>query len=412
MPASMTLPDLASATTNSGVRSSALANWQATGWPGPRVESWRFTKLALLEGKTFAPAHDFADQPAGAGIDAAESIGAHILRFVNGVVDPSGIENAPEEVTISALAADEDAMSHLRQMVPPAHPVSDLSLAVMSAGVIIDIKGRVDTPLMLSFEGDGTAISAHPVVFVRLFEGSYLQLAEWHASTAGLSAPLTGIDIAAGARLEQVKVQTDGQATTHLAATGVTLGAGASIDGFSLSTGGRLARLETHVCFAGEGADCNLSAIYMGRGEQHQDITTYMDHAVPNCTSNQIIRGVLDDRSRGVYQGRVHVAPDAQKTDGQQMARALLLSRKAEVDAKPELEIYADDVVCAHGATVGELDATQLFYLTSRGIPKDVARAMLIEAFLIDTIETISNETLAAILRPVAQAWMAEQETL
>jgi Fe-S cluster assembly protein SufD len=219
------------------------------------------------------------------------------------------------------------------------------------------------------------------------------------------------MDIAAGARLEQVKVQTDGKATTHLAATGVMLGAGASIDGFSLSTGGRLARLETHVCFAGKGADCNLSAIYMGRGEQHQDITTYMNHAVPNCTSNQIIRGVLDDRSRGVYQGRVHVAPDAQKTDGQQMARALLLSRKAEVDAKPELEIYADDVVCAHGATVGELDATQLFYLTSRGIPQDVARAMLIEAFLIDTIETISNDTLASILRPVAEAWMAEQET-
>ena len=170
MPASMTLPDLASATAGSGVRASALANWQATGWPGPRVESWRFTKLALLEGQTFAPAHDFADQPAGAGMDAAASIGAHVLRFVNGVVDPSDIENAPEGVTISALATDEDAMSHLRQMVPPAHPVSDLSLAVMSAGIIIDIKGRVDMPLMLSFEGDGAATSAHPVVFVRLFD--------------------------------------------------------------------------------------------------------------------------------------------------------------------------------------------------------------------------------------------------
>ena len=148
----------------------------------------------------------------------------------------------------------------------------------------------------------------------------------------------------------------------------------------------------------------------MGRGEQHQDITTYMDHAVPNCNSNQIIRGVLDDQSRGVYQGRVHVAPDAQKTDGQQMARALLLSRKAEVDAKPELEIYADDVVCAHGATVGELDATQLFYLTSRGIPEDIARGMRGEAFLIDAIETIENERLAGLLRPVAEAWMAHEE--
>ena len=156
---------------------------------------------------------------------------------------------------------------------------------------------------------------------------------------------------------------------------------------------------------AGEFADCQLSAIYMGRGSQHQDVTTYMDHAVPNCTSNQIIRGVLDDTARGVYQGKVHVAPDAQKTDGQQMARALL-SRKAEVDAKPELEIYADDVICAHGATVGELDATQLFYLTSRGIPEDIARAMLVEAFLVDTIETIENETLAGLLRPVAESWL------
>jgi Fe-S cluster assembly protein SufD len=169
--------------------------------------------------------------------------------------------------------------------------------------------------------------------------------------------------------------------------------------------------LETHVALVGPGADCQLSAIYMGRGKQHQDITTYMDHAVAECTSNQIIRGVLDDSSRGVYQGRVHVAPDAQKTDGQQMARALLLSRKAEADAKPELEIYADDVVCAHGATVGELDATQLFYLTSRGIPYETARAMLIEAFLIDTIETIENDVLAGLLRPVAEAWLAGGET-
>ena len=121
-----------------------------------------------------------------------------------------------------------------------------------------------------------------------------------------------------------------------------------------------------------------------------------------------MIRGVLDDRARGVYQGKVRVAEDAQKTDGQQMSRALLLSRKAEVDAKPELEIYADDVVCAHGATVGELDATQLFYLTSRGIPEAQARAMLIEAFLIDAIDSVEIDSLSQILRSVATQWMAQ----
>ena len=121
-----------------------------------------------------------------------------------------------------------------------------------------------------------------------------------------------------------------------------------------------------------------------------------------------MIRGVLDDRARGVYQGKVRVAEDAQKTDGQQMSRALLLSRKAEVDAKPELEIYADDVVCAHGATVGELDATQLFYLTSRGIPEAHARAMLIEAFLIDAIDSVEIDSLSKILLNVATQWMAQ----
>ena len=153
-----------------------------------------------------------------------------------------------------------------------------------------------------------------------------------------------------------------------------------------------------------------LRVVVADRSSDHGAVAE-CEHAVQFEAPDLGVRGVLDDRSRGVYQGRVHVAPDAQKTDGQQMARALLLSRKAEVDAKPELEIYADDVVCAHGATVGELDATQLFYLTSRGIPEDIARGMLVEAFLIDAIETIENEMLAGLLRPVAEAWMAHEET-
>jgi Fe-S cluster assembly protein SufD len=161
---------------------------------------------------------------------------------------------------------------------------------------------------------------------------------------------------------------------------------------------------------AAESSDCRLSAIYLGRKSQHHDITTNMTHARGHCQSNQVIRGVLDDSARGVFQGKVHVAQDAQKTDGQQMSRALLLSRKAEADAKPELEIYADDVICAHGATVGELDENQLFYLKSRGISHNLARAMLIAAFLDDAVNVIENVDLAAILRPQVTAWMQEQE--
>ena len=412
MPESMMQPDLSAVPANGGVRGAALARWQETGWPGPRAEAWRYTSLARLSDVDLAPATGLAGGLAGPGAAAAAGINAHVIRFENGVVDPAGMSGLPGTVSVATLDGDEPAMARLADLAPAGHPVSDLSLAVMNGGIVMDVAGAVETPVMLMFEGDDAGASAHPAILVRLAPGASIQIAEWHQSAVGLAAPLIGYDIAAGARLEQVKVQAEGAATTHLAATGVALGEGASIAGFSLSTGGALARLETHVAMQGEGADCQLSAIYMGRGAQHQDITTYMDHAVANCTSNQIIRGVLDDSARGVYQGRVHVAPDAQKTDGQQMSRALLLSRKAEADAKPELEIYADDVVCAHGATVGELDATQLFYLTSRGIPFETARAMLIEAFLIDTIETIENELLAGLLRPVAEAWLAGKEAV
>ena len=236
--------------------------------------------------------------------------------------------------------------------------------------------------------------------------GASAVVGEWHQAAVGLSAPLVAIDVAADAALDYAKVQLDSHSTTHLAATGLRLGAGARFDGFQLSVGGKLARLETHVVLTGEDADCTLSAIYLGRNSQHHDITSNMAHNQGHCHSSQIIRGVLDDSARGVFQGKVYVAPDAQKTDGNQMSRALLLSRKAEANTKPELEIYADDVLCAHGATVGELDETQLFYLTSRGIRPETARAMLIDAFLQDAIDGIGNADLAAMLRPVVDQWM------
>ena len=406
MPGSMMLPDLGAMPPLDGVRGDAVARWQNAGWPGPRVEAWRFTKLDALTKMDLVPAADAAGDLGDAGATQANAMGAHLIRFDNGLVDAACLAALPAGVTARDLAEDETAMAALAEIAPQGHPVSDLSMAVMTSGLVLDVDGVVETPLMLLFEGAGDDASTHPVVYVRLAAAAKLQLAELHASSVALAAPLIGYDIGEGACLEQVKLQSESAATTHLSSTGVRLAEKASIAGFSLSVGGTLARLETHVTMAGEFADCQLSAIYMGRGSQHQDVTTYMDHAVPNCTSNQIIRGVLDDTARGVYQGKVHVAPDAQKTDGQQMARALLLSRKAEVNAKPELEIYADDVICAHGATVGELDATQLFYLTSRGIPEDIARAMLVEAFLVDTIETIENETLAGLLRPVAESWL------
>jgi len=382
MPESMMQPDLQDVAPVQGVRASALARWQERGWPGPKAEAWRFTRLASLDKLSLRPA------------DASLSAGM-------------------QDIAAAGMpAAAHVILTQMLDLLPADHPGTDLSMAAMTSGLLVDVAAgaKVTTPIILMFTGDSEAVSTHPVVLLRVGAAAEAVVADWHQSTVGLSAPLLGIDIADKARLDYAKIQSDGAATTHLAATGIKMGENAVLDGFQLSVGGCLARLEAHVELAAESSDCRLSAIYLGRNSQHHDITTNMTHAFGHCQSNQIIRGVLDDSARGVFQGKVHVAQDAQKTDGQQMSRALLLSRKAEADAKPELEIYADDVICAHGATVGELDETQLFYLTSRGISRDVARAMLISAFLDDAVDMIENADLAALLRPIVTDWMQAQK--
>lgn len=419
MLASTMQPNLDQISGLGGVRGAALARWQASGWPDAKAESWRFTRLGTAVARELAPATDAGQtgrefgRESGAEITAiATEMNAHVIRFYNGMLDIRSLDGLPGGISATqSLDADFEAIAaEVAGLAPADHPVGNLSLAVMSSGLRLSVKAgmNVEQPVLLAFEGDGDNVSAHPVVMVDVGIGGAAVIAEWHQSQTGLSAPLVALRLGNKARLDYAKVQAEGARNVHLAATGIALGEGSVFAGFSISAGGQLARLETHVTLTGETAECNLSAIYLGRDKQHHDITTYMDHAVGHCHSSQIIRGVLDDASRGVFQGKVHVAPDAQKTDGQQMSRALLLSRKAEADAKPELEIYADDVICAHGATVGELDETQLFYLTSRGIPKATARAMLIGAFLDDAIDSVENAALAGMLRHISDGWMAD----
>ena len=412
MPASTMQPNLDAVSGLTGVRAGAWQRWLETGWPDHRDEQWRFTRLSSVKKMNLRPAQNAGAASEAEAVSAILPDNAVVLSFNNGVLDISGFSDLPPGVSASPLDGNETALEKLADLVPQSHPISDLSLAAMSSGVHLEISGEVEAPIVLTFVGDDNSLSAHPVVSVRLQDGASAVLAEWHQAAVGLSAPLTSIDIGAEARLNYAKVQRDSVISAHLAATGVRLGKGSVFDGFQISVGGQLARLETHITLAGENADCTLSAIYLGLSNQHHDITTNMNHVKGHCLSKQTIRGVLDDAARGVFQGKVHVAPDAQKTDGQQMSRALLLSRKAEADAKPELEIYADDVLCAHGATVGELDETQLFYLTSRGIDQQKARAMLISAFLDDAIDSISHVGLADMLRPVTTEWMSTAKTI
>jgi Fe-S cluster assembly protein SufD len=187
----------------------------------------------------------------------------------------------------------------------------------------------------------------------------------------------------------------------------VDLDADADYRGFHFTAGTALARNQIGVVFTGPGGKIDLSGVFLGRGGDHIDTTMVVDHAVPGCTSRELFKGVLDDHARGVFQGKVIVRPHAQKTDGKQSSHALLLSEGAEFDAKPELEIYADDVICGHGATSGELDETQLFYLNSRGIPEVEAKSLLIAAFVGESFDTVNNEAIRDELIRMTGEWLS-----
>ena len=208
--------------------------------------------------------------------------------------------------------------------------------------------------------------------------------------------------------LKHVKFQNEGGGGFHLAATRTKIAGGATYDNFTAQWGARLARNEIAARFDGEGATCRLKGAFLGRGRQHLDNTTFVDHAEPGCFSDEFYKGVLDGNSHGVFQGKIIVRPDAQGTDAHQLSKNLLLSETAQVDTKPELEIYADDVKCSHGAATGAIDEDALFYMRARGIDGCDAERMLIEGFIGEIVATIEQPELIAHMERAVAAWLAQ----
>jgi Fe-S cluster assembly protein SufD len=250
----------------------------------------------------------------------------------------------------------------------------------------------------------------HPRHMVRLEAGARLVLLE---SAAGVGAylhnPVVEIHLGEGTHLTHVRLQDEASSAFHLATIYADVAENAVYDGFTLNIGGHVTRTELHARLAGPHATAHLNGAQLLAGTQHADFTSVVRHAEPHGTSRQTVKNVLAERSRGVFQGRIEVARAAQKTDGYQMNQALLLSPDAEVDTKPELEIFADDVKCSHGATVGELDPDQLFYLRARGIPEAEARAILVRAFLTEALDAVTHEPVRAVLEASIQGWWERQ---
>lgn len=401
----------------SALRAQGLSSYEAQGLPGRRSEAWKYTRIdTLLKKLAFVPAPP-APREVPEGILGCAG---HRLVLLNGRFAPelSDLEALPKGVTVQSLAdvlgSDPAALEpHLGRFLPlEGYPFAALNTGVLADGVVIRVHdgALVETPLHVISVAQGAdegTVAFHPRLLVTVGKGAVATLLESHVGGGEtLSNTVTEISVGADAVFHHYKVQNEALAATHVAATQVVVGAKAVYEAFALSFGGRLARHDIRVCLDGEGAEARVNGAYAADSGQHMDTSSFIDHALPNGTSVQTYKGVVDGSGRGVFQGRINVRRHAQGTNGHQLHKALLLSRKAEVDTKPELTIYADDVQCSHGATCGELEEDQLFYLRARGLDEAEARGLLIEGFLDDVIDGVSSEVVRQAMRDMVHAWL------
>ena len=395
------------------LRAAAAAAFRAQGLPSRRAEAWRYTDLRPIAEVEFA-------EPL-LSVTAALPLPAQRLPrravFVDGRFREGLSELGGNDVALGSLAADlpaaEGRLGRLAR--PEDHPLTALNTALFEDGLTVTVPAGIDagglelSHFVLAAE---RPLACHPRHLIRLEAGARLLLlesAQGDVATRYLHNPVFEIEIAEGASLVHVRLSQEGEAGFQLGTIYARIEAGGTYDNFTLNAGGRLVRNEIHAVLAGPEAACHMNGAQLLRDGQHADTTTVLDHAAPDCRSRQTYKTVLSGRSRGVFQGRIHVHQVAQRTDGYQMNQALLLSPEAEIDSKPQLEIYADDVKCSHGATVGALDADQLFYLRARGIPEPAARTMLIDAFLQDVVDTIAEGPARdAVATAIADWWRGQ----
>jgi Fe-S cluster assembly protein SufD len=389
---------------DAALRAEAADILRKNGLPGAREEAWRFTNLRLVEEAEFAP------PPFSSEITSLllPPIDAPHLVFADGRFR-ADISTPPRNITVRTGVPAFDVLAR-----PSDEKLVALNTMLAEDGADIAVADGVDAgTLVLVSSGAGTQkrpVAFHPRHAIRLGRGASLTLIELSIGEGVyLNNPVLSVHVAEDATLVHLRLQQEAPAAFHLSTLYADIAAHGTYDSFLLNLGGRLVRTEVHARLGGERAVAHLNAAQLLGGRQHADFTTVVRHDAPSTLSRQTVKNVLTARSRGVFQGKIEVARIAQKTDGYQMNQALLLSPDAEVDSKPQLEIYADDVKCSHGATVGELDAEQLFYLRSRGIAEADARSILVRAFLADALDPIKHEAGRAAMEAAIERWWERQ---
>jgi Fe-S cluster assembly protein SufD len=404
------------------LRAAAFERFASVGLPHRRVEEWKYTDLRAL----MRDAKPLADPPDAAAKARAKDAGGLLadvdsrkLMFVDGVFVPEMSDLAQLEtgLTIRPMAdalAQGDALlvKHLGKVIRTDDVAVALNTAFMGDGVVIHVAAGViiEHPIHLVFAATGdkpAALFTRSLVVVE--KGARAMLVESHEGGAARdyqSNTALELVIADNAHVDHIKITREGAKALHVSSLMADIGAHARFNSFVFTIGGAVVRNQLFLRFGGEGTVANIRGATLLKGKQHSDITMVADHAAVGCQAREVFKSVLDDESRGIFQGKIIVQPGAQKTDAKMASHALMLSDDAEADNKPELEIFADDVQCGHGATAGDLDEDLLFYLRARGIPHDEAEALLIQAFVGDAIEGIEHAGLREALIEAVSAWL------
>lgn len=407
----------------SSLRDQAMARFAENGLPTQRRESWKYTNLRGLKQLELG---EQSLVPRDISIDRAPSLlpedSSYRAVFVNGGfrADLSNLSDLPQGVVIGSVAALSEAQPERIEALLAGHKADDeqplvaLNTALMRDGLLLQLaaNSKLDRVLeVVHLNSAQDAVFAHNARhLISLGAGAEATILEHHIGlddAAYYINTASDVTLAEGATLRQYRIQAEAKGAVHTSTFNGELAGDSFYDSFTLNIGAALSRSETNVKLTAAGARCHLNGGYLMRGKQHCDTTTIVEHLAPGTACREVFKGVLDDASRGVFQGRIVVHPDAQQTDGHQLNKVLLLSDDAEINAKPELEIYADDVKCSHGCTAGEVDHDALFYLRSRGLSEDRAKSLLIQAFLAESVSEIGVEELQELFLDKISDWLA-----
>jgi Fe-S cluster assembly protein SufD len=399
------------------LRDEAFKRFDARGLPHRRVEEWKYTDLRALMRDAKPLAGPAGAKPKSGIPTILTGVEADTIAIVNGRYEPAWSDSNAHDpgITIDELFAflTENPGYRLGQVPGSDDTALSLNTAFMSGGVALRVKGKIAKPIHIAhvFTGDAAA-AMYPRVVVIVEPGAQVTLIESFIGPEGLDYQVnSALELTIGdkAHVDHIKIGCDGGAALRVSTLGVSVAGKANYNDFAFTLGGAVVRNQTFVRFGGEGTQALLGGASLLKGRQHADNTLVINHAAGGCTSRERFKSVLDGESHAIFQGKIIVEQHAQKTDAKMMTRALLLSDQAEADNKPELEIFADDVQCGHGATVGALDPGLKFYLMSRGIPDKEAEALLVQAFIDEVLEDVVHEGARKALMFAALRWLGSR---